>query len=112
MFINKDSVKLDGISMGKYLTGVKYGYHKLWSSDSGRSLSGKQTGTLKGIFPKITLTFRKLNSNELHMLAPHFDSSRQTVEYVDANKGTSYFMETYSGDYEVDYKMLEKAERI
>lgn len=43
MFLNKDSLYMDGISMGKYLTQVKYSYPKLWSSDTGRALSGKQT---------------------------------------------------------------------
>lgn len=42
MFLDKDSLYMDGISMGKYLTQVKYSYPKLWSSDTGRALSGKQ----------------------------------------------------------------------
>lgn len=112
MFVDKDSVKIDGISMGQYLISVKYGYHKLWGKDSGRTLSGKQTGTLLGIFPKLTLNFRKLSNDELHYLAPHFDSARQTVEYKDANKGTMYTMETYSGDYEPEYKIPGKAEQF
>lgn len=39
MFIDKDSLIIDGISMGKYITEVEYGYNKLWANDAGRSLS-------------------------------------------------------------------------
>lgn len=41
MFLNKDDLYMDGISMGQYLTQVRYGYNKLWSSDTGRTLSRK-----------------------------------------------------------------------
>lgn len=46
MFLNKNSLYMDNISMGQYLTQVRYGYNKLWSSDTGRTLSGKMSGTL------------------------------------------------------------------
>ena len=39
MYINKDSLIIDGINMGKYITEVEYGYNKLWASDSGRNLA-------------------------------------------------------------------------
>ena len=60
MFINKNSLVINSVNMGQYLVEVKYGYNKLWSSDSGRNLAGVQSGTLIGIFPKIILQFRKL----------------------------------------------------
>ena len=110
MFLNKDSVYMDNISMGQYLTQAKFGYHKLWSSDSGRTLSGKQSGTLIGIFPKITMTFRSLSKEELTYLAPHFDNARQTVSYPDPNKNTQVSMETYTGDWEIVYKHLNKGQ--
>ena len=34
MFVNKDSIKINGISFGQYLLQVDYEYNKLWSSDS------------------------------------------------------------------------------
>ena len=110
MFLNKDSVYMDNISMGQYLTQAKFGYHKLWSPDSGRTLSGKQSGTLMGIFPKITMTFRSLSKEELTYLAPHFDNARQTVSYPDPNKNTQVSMETYTGDWEIVYKHLNKGQ--
>ena len=101
MFINKDSIIINGVSMGQYLVEAKYGFNKLWSSDSGRNLAGTQSGTLIGIFPKIILTFRKLNKTDLEVIVPILDSSRQTVTYYDPNKKANVTMTTYTGDYEV-----------
>ena len=86
MFIDNDSIVINNVSMGKYITQAKFGYHKLWANDSGRNLAGVMSGTLIGIFPKITLSFRKLTRTELEMLAPIFDSARQNVTYYDPNK--------------------------
>lgn len=110
MFLDKDSIYMDGISMGQYLTQVKFGYYKLWSSDSGRTLSGKQTGTLIGIFPKIIMSFRALTTEELTYLAPHFDNARQTIKYPDPNKNDQITMETYTGDWEITYKNMNKGQ--
>lgn len=110
MFLNKDSLHMDNISMGKYLTQAKFGYHKLWSKDSGRALSGKQSGTLIGIFPKFTLSFRGLTESELTYLAPHFDNPRQVIKYPDPNKNKKLSIETYSGDWEIVYKNLKKGQ--
>lgn len=110
MFLDKDSLYMDGISMGQFITQVKFGYHKLWSSDSGRALSGKQSGTLIGIFPKFTLSFRSLTESELTYLAPHFDNARQTIKYKDPNKNEEVSLETYSGDWEIVYKQLKKGQ--
>jgi len=110
MFLDKDGIYMDNISMGKYLKQAKYGYHKLWSSDSGRTLSGKQSGTLIGIFPKITLSFRSLTTQELIYLAPHFDNARQIIKYQDPNKNKQLSIETYTGDWEIVYKTLGKGQ--
>lgn len=110
MFLDKDSIYMDGISMGQYLTQVKFGYYKLWSSDSGRTLSGKMTGTLIGIFPKIIMSFRSLTTEELTYLAPHFDNARQTIKYIDPNKNDQITMETYTGDWEITYKNINKGQ--
>lgn len=110
MFLDKDSIYMDDISMGKYLTQVKFGYNKLWSSDSGRTLSGKMTGTLIGIFPKIIMSFRSLTTEELTYLAPHFDNARQTIKYPDPNKNKQVTMETYTGDWEIAYKNMKKGQ--
>lgn len=111
MFIDKDSIKIkvgsgSWVSMGQYITQAQYGYNKLWSSDSGRNLAGKQTGTLIGIFPKIILQFRKLTKDELEIIIPILDASRQTVRYYDPKKKDYREMETYTGDYEIVNKSI------
>lgn len=101
MFIDKDSLIVNGINLGKYMIQATYSYNKLWSSDSGRNLAGVQSGTLIGIFPKIVVQFKKLTQTELEALTPIFDSARQTVQYYDPNKKAMTTMTTYTGDYEV-----------
>jgi len=101
MFIDVNSIKIDNVSMGQYLVEAKYGYHKLWGKDSGRNLNGDITGTLLGIFPKITLEFKPLTKTELETIVPLLDKPSQIVRYYDANKKTYVEMSTYAGDYEV-----------
>lgn len=111
MFIDKDSIMINNVSIGQYITEAKYGYNKLWAQDSGRNLAGTMTGTLLGIFPKITLQFRKLTKTELEIIIPILDSARQTVTYYDPNKKTSVTMTTYTGDYEFSNKMIITGDR-
>lgn len=106
LFIDKNSIIIDGVNMGNYITEAKYGYNKLWSSDSGRNLSGTQTGTLVGIFPKIILEFRKLTKSELEIIAPILDKAHQSVTYYDPYKKATRTMTTYTGDYEVSNKSI------
>lgn len=101
MFIDKNSLIVNNINLGKYIVQANYSYNKLWSNDSGRNLAGTQSGTLVGIFPKIIVQFRKLTQTELETLAPVLDSARQTVQYYDPNKKAMTTMTTYTGDYEV-----------
>lgn len=106
MFINKDSIMINGVSFGQYLVEAKFGYNKLWSSDSGRNLAGQQTGTLVGIFPKIILQFRPLTKNELEIIVPILDNSSQEITYYDPNKKQNVTMNTYTGDYEITNKNI------
>lgn len=99
MFINGDSLIIDGINMGQYITEIEYGYNKLWASDSGRNLAGVQSGTLIGIFPKLKVNFRKLTKAELEMIAPILDKPTQNVTYYDPVLKRNYTMSTYTGDW-------------
>ena len=110
MFIDKDSLIINGISMGQYLVQVEYSYPKLWGSDSGRNLAGDQTGTLIGVFPKLILQFRKLTPQELQTLAPIFDSQNQRVTYYDPFKQNNITITTYTGDWSVVNKGIGKNE--
>lgn len=106
MFIDNNSIMINGVSMGQYLVEAKYGFNKLWSSDSGRNLAGTQSGTLIGIFPKLILQFRRLTKSELEIIAPILDSARQIVTYYDPNKKANVTMTTYTGDYEIVNKHI------
>lgn len=106
MFINKNSIIINGINMGQYLVEAKYGYNKLWANDSGRSLSGAMSGSLLGIFPKLILQFRKLTKSELEIITPILDSANQTVTYYDPTKKANVTMTTYTGDYEIVNKHI------
>ena len=110
MFIDKNSLQIkegnnNFINMGQYLVEIEYQYNKLWSSDSGRNLKGKQSGTLIGIFPKIVCHFRKLTKSELEIIRPILDAPTQIVRYYDPYKGTTE-METYTGDWKVSNKNI------
>ena len=39
MFVNKNSIIINGVNVGNYLVEAKYSYNKLWASDSGRNLA-------------------------------------------------------------------------
>lgn len=99
MFIDKDSLIIDGINMGQYITEVEYGFNKLWASDSGRNLAGTQSGTLIGIFPKLKPNFKKLTREELELIAPILDKATQNVTYYDPVKKRMITMSTYTGDW-------------
>lgn len=99
MFINKNSIRINNISMGQYLLSAKYEYNKLWGPDTGRNLAGKMSGTLVGIFPKIILTFRKLTQAEMNIIAPILDSGTQTLVYYDPSTNSNKTLSTYTGDW-------------
>lgn len=108
MFIDKDSIIIDGISMGQYLVQAQYDFNKLWSSDTGRNLAGTQSGTLIGIFPKLILQFKPLTKEELNIIAPILDKARQNVTYYDPNKNKNITMTTYTGDWGVLNRNINK----
>lgn len=117
MFIDKDSIEVkipsmqNYISLGQYLVEVKYGYHKLWDSKSGRNLAGSWLGTLVGIFPKLTLQFRKLTKTEFELLAPILDSPVQSIKYYDPKSKATLTKDTYTNDYEIVNKYIINGDR-
>lgn len=109
MLIDKNSLIIDGVAMAQYLTKVKFGYHKIWGKDSGRALSGDNSGTLKGIYPKITMTFRKLNEEEISIVLSLFNKAENKVTFYNPDlKKTIYNMSCYSNDQEMDQEYLGK----
>lgn len=106
MFTDKNSLIVNGLNLGPFLLEAKYGYNKIWASDTGRNLAGTYTGTLIGIFPKIIVQFRKLSKNEIEQIIPILDSATQTVEYYDPFEKKKITISTYTGDYELVNKNI------
>lgn len=104
MIIDTNSFIVSGVNLGTYLTSVNFNKPKLWGSDSGRNLQGKQVGTLIGIFPKFELQFGRLTKNQLETIAPILDAATQMVSYYEPATQSQKTIETYAGDwaYEVD----------
>jgi hypothetical protein len=111
MYINTNSVLIDGVSLANYITNAKYGYHKLWSEDTGRNLKGDFTGSFNGIYPKITLTFKPLNDSEIQILAPILNKPTQNVTYDDPEKGR-ITIPTYNSDWEVTYENVSMGKGV
>lgn len=106
MFIDKNSLIVNGLNLGPFLLEAKFGYNKIWASDTGRNMAGTYTGTLIGIFPKIIVQFRKLTREEIELLVPILDSATQNVQYYDPFKKRKITMDTYTGDYELTNKRI------
>lgn len=111
MLIDKESLIIDGIKMAQYLIKAKFGYHKIWGKDTGRALSGDNSGTLKGIYPKITMTFRKLNEEEVGLILSLFNKAENKVTFYNPDlKKKINNMSCYSNDQEMDQEYLGRIE--
>lgn len=109
MLINKESLIIDGVKMAQYIIKAKFGYHKIWGKDTGRALSGDNSGTLKGIYPKITMTFRKLNDEEVGIILSLFNKAENKVTFYNPDLGKNIVnMSCYSNDQEYSQKYLGK----
>lgn len=106
MFIDKDSLIVNGLNLGSFILEARYGFHKIWASDTGRNMAGTYTGTLIGIFPKITIQFRKLTKSEVEQITPILDNATQSVQYYDPTKKAKVTMQTYTADYELISKNI------
>lgn len=112
MFIEKDSIIVNGISLGQYLTKAKYGFFDVWSDDTGYTLSNKFIGTFRGTFPKLTLTFRPLNQTELSYLTNNiFRTQIQTLRYYDPQLGYKT-ISTHKGDTEYECTKIGRSKEF
>lgn len=113
MLINEDngSVIINGINMTQYIKDVKFGFHKMWGKGSGRNLAQSVVGSFN-IFPKITLTFRKLNQTEMEVISPIINSQTQNVSYYDTEYKEVVKMSTYTNDLEYVQKNIGKVDNF
>lgn len=79
---------------------IKYqcGYMKLWSTDTGRGLTGAWNGTLIGIFPKLTITIGAQNDDDRSLVLKVFNSDFKKVKYYDSEKQSFVEKTFYFGD--------------
>ena len=73
-------------------------YCKLWSSDTGRSMTGENKGTLIGIFPKIVLKIGHLTESEMADFLTAVNQARAIVNYYDTELKTYRQNTFYFGD--------------
>lgn len=73
-------------------------YCKLWSSDTGRSMSGENKGTLIGIFPKIIIKIGQLTATEMSIVLSLFNQANANVKYYDTEKQRIITASFYFGD--------------
>ena len=85
------------VPLGKK-TAYSVGYHKLWSSDTGRSMTGENKGTLIGIFPKITVSLGRMSEGDTSAIINLTMQASANVKYYDVGKKSLVTASFYFGD--------------
>jgi hypothetical protein len=80
------------------LVSYKVSYCKLWSSDTGRSMTGENKGTLIGIFPKIEITLGKMTAAEMARFLKLVNVASADVTYYDTERQQNITASFYFGD--------------
>jgi hypothetical protein len=78
---------------------------KLWGSDTGRSMTGSNRGTLLGIFPKLSITLLPMTEDDMQTIIKLTDQAATTVKYYDVVSKTDKSNSFYFGD--VQWEVLE-----
>ena len=105
MLIPAQGVKVNNTAYGKYITNAKFGYHKLWGKGSGRNLAQSVTGSFS-IFPKITVSHRKLSQAELETILPVLNSQSQSITYYDPDLHRQNTISSYTNDVEYNQSKI------
>lgn len=85
------------VPLGK-MTQYKVGYKKLWSSDTGRSMTGENKGTLIGIFPKLEIKLGKMGDEDISAILRLTAQASADVRYYDAAARKVVTASFYFGD--------------
>ena len=80
------------------LVSYKVSYCKLWSSDTGRSMTGENKGTLVGIFPKLEITLGKMTAVEMSKFLSLVNVDSANVTYYDTEYRRTLTNSFYFGD--------------
>ena len=73
-------------------------YCKLWASDTGRSMTGENKGTLIGIFPKISVKLGRMSESDMSAIINLTNQARANVKYYDVGKKAVVTESFYFGD--------------
>ncbi len=103
--LDVDSIIINGIKMAPYITNAKFGWHKMWGKGSGRNIAQSVVGSFN-IFPKITLTYRRLNQNQLETISSIVNSQEQTSTFYDPELKKTITIATYTNDLEYNQKRI------
>lgn len=90
-------LKIGDTNITKLVT-YKVSYCKLWSSDTGRSMTGENKGTLVGIFPKIEITLGKMTPVEMSRFLSLVNVASADVTYYDTERREPVTNSFYFGD--------------
>ena len=90
-------LKIGDTNITKLVT-YKVSYCKLWSSDTGRSMTGENKGTLIGIFPKIEITLGKMTAVEMAKFLSLVNVASADVTYYDTERRAPVTNCFYFGD--------------
>lgn len=85
------------VPLGKKVA-YKVQYCKLWSSDTGRSMTGENKGTLIGIFPKITVKLGRMSEDDMSAIINLTFQSRADISYYDVGAKAMVTESFYFGD--------------
>ena len=85
------------VPLGKK-TAYSVAYCKLWSSDTGRSMTGENKGTLIGIFPKISVSLGKMSEDDASAIINLTMQAKADVKYYDVGKKDLVTASFYFGD--------------
>ena len=89
------------VTLGRQ-TEYKVQYCKLWSSDTGRSMTGENKGTLIGIFPKISVKLGRLSEDDMSAIINLTNQPRADVNYYDVGANSLVTASFYFGDVSAD----------
>lgn len=85
------------VTLGKQ-TAYKVEFCKLWSSDTGRSMTGENKGTLIGIFPKISVSLGRMSEGDMSAIINLTNQPRADVKYYDVGAKALTTASFYFGD--------------
>ncbi len=106
MIFDGSFITLNGLSL-PYIKTFKVGRSKLWK-DADRAMSGTVNATLIGIFPKISITTRRLTQEEMAQLCSILDKPSFTVQWFDVRSQSTHTAAYYASDYDTEILEGEK----